>query len=236
MIPAKDFARTAREVFELQTVPYRKGGDTLKGMDSGGLIEYCLRENGINAKFKGTNDIYRNAGPTPIPLKEAMKQQLIKPGTLLLHVASNGNEPAEYKDDKLGNCDYAMIAISSTEGVYPSEKTGTIIKRKIELVNGKPNMVMFCKYIDYGSGSPTFTTQQSSNNAPLSSFSKRARTTSDLRLREAPSNSGSPITTMPKGALVDILGEQADWIKVRYHGATYTHIGWCFGEFLDSID
>lgn len=236
MIPAKDFARTAREVFELQTVPFQKGGDTLKGMDSGGLIEYCLKKNGINANFKGTNDIYRNAGPTPIPLKEAMKRHLIKPGTLLLHVASDGNEPAEYKKDGLGNCDYAMIAISSTEGVYPSEKKGTIIKRKIELVNGKPNMVMFCEYIDYGSGSPTATTQPSSNTAHPSPLNKRARTSSDLRLRETPSNSGSPITTMPKGALVDILGDKNGWVRVRYHGATYIHIGWCFGEFLDSID
>lgn len=223
-IPHNEFASTARRIYTDEDVPYERGGKSLKGMDSGGFIEYCLRKHGINHSFSGTNDIYRNAGTKCLPLKEAMKNGLVKPGCLLLHVTQNGGEPTQYRKDGKGNCDYALIAISSTEGVYPSEKRGALIKTKIEPVRGKANVVMFCKYVDYG---------LSDGSSDSSSANDGIYTTSNLRLRKGPSTTDEVIKEMPEGTRVELLERRAEWCRVKYVDRAGTlHVGWCSSQHL----
>ncbi len=226
MIPAKDFARTARQTFEQHSVPYRRGGDTLSGMDSGGFIEYCLRQHGVSCSFSGTNDIFRNLGTECIPLKQAIREKRVVPGVILLHVAQDGGEPQKYQQDGLGNCDFALIAVTSTMGVYPSAIKGRLISTKIEPVSGKANMVMFCKYVDYGSSG-------SAGSSPLPPADDGIYTTSALRLRTSPSLESGVITTIPKNTRIDLFEYGQEWCRVRYtKRAGLYYDGWCASQYL----
>jgi len=230
LIPSRTFAATARNTYDQSIVPYKRGGDTLRGMDSGGFIEYCLRKNGIDINFSGTNDIFRNASSNCIPLKEAIRKKLVVPGVILLHISNDGGEPSKYRADGKGNCDYALIAINSKEGVYPSQKQGRLIKTAIEPVNGKANWVMFCKYIDYGRSITSNTAGNTNNNAGISK--KTARTTTTLRLRKEPTTTSPVITEMPENARVEILANKENWYFVKYK-ETYRYEGWCSGSYLE---
>lgn len=221
-IPSQAFADTARRIYEKQ-IPYKRGGKDLHGMDSGGFIEYCLKQHGVKCSFIGTNDLYRKLGSERIPLKQAIREKKVVPGALLLHVADDGGEPDRYKADGLGNCDYGMIAISSTEGVYPSEKLKSFIKREIKIESGKPNMVVFCKHIDYGFSGE-------SDSAPANDG---VYTTTALKLRKAPSTKSDVIKQMPEGTRVELREYGSEWCKVKYVAADGTpHIGWCASEYL----
>ena len=56
-----------------------------------------------------------------------------------------------------------------------------------------------------------------------------ATETDPLRLREAPSMSGTPIESMPKGSQVIVLRLEGDWAYVEYQGIS----GWCASAYLD---
>ena len=60
MRPAGEaFAREAAKLPAL-SVPYRNGGDTQKGMDCQGLVEYCLRQLGVRKNWRGSNAMWRD--------------------------------------------------------------------------------------------------------------------------------------------------------------------------------
>lgn len=224
-IPSQAFAGTARRIYEKQ-IPYKRGGKDLRGMDSSGFIEYCLKQHGVTCSFSGTNDLYRELGPECIPLKQAIREKKVVPGAILLHVADDGGEPDKYKRDGLGNCDYALIAISSTKGVYPSQKRGCMIETKIEPVRGKANKVLLCKHIDYGFSGE-------SDSAGSSPSNDDVYTTAKLNMRKTPSLQGEKITSIPKGAEIKLLEYDGEWSRVKYSERPgLWHIGWCASEYL----
>lgn len=232
MVSSSVFARTARETYEQHTVPYKLGGKTLStGMDSIGFIIYCLSQNGIHVSYRGTNDLYRNGGTQCIPLKEALSNKLVVPGVILLHVEHDGEEPPRYQSDGKGNCDYAAIAISPTEFIYPSQKAGGMIKRPIQLLSGKPNVVLFSKHVDYDAHGDA-----SSPSAPPSRPSvpdDGIYTKTKLRLRKSPSTDSAVIVSIPKGKCVDLLEYHGEWSRVRYRiSSKLWHEGWCMSKFL----
>ena len=51
----------AQEAMKLpdRSIPYRKNGSSLKGMDCQGLVEYCLGQLGIRKDWKGSNAMWR---------------------------------------------------------------------------------------------------------------------------------------------------------------------------------
>jgi cell wall-associated NlpC family hydrolase len=58
---------------------------------------------------------------------------------------------------------------------------------------------------------------------------QKARVTATaLNLRSAPNTTGSILTSMPSGSIVDVLEQSGTWYKVRYNATT----GWCSGEYL----
>lgn len=232
MVSSSVFARTARETFEKHSVSYCRGGKSLRdGMDSIGFITYCLGQNGIRVSYRGTNDLYRNGGSPCIPLKEALSNKLVVPGVILLHVEHGGEEPPRYQSDGKGNCDYAAIAISPTEFVYPSQKAGGMIKRPIQLLSGKPNVVLFSKHVDYDAHGDA-----SSPSAPPSRPSvpdDGIYTKTKLRLRKSPSTDSDVIVLIPQGKCVDLLEYQGQWSRIRYRiSSKLWHEGWCMSEFL----
>lgn len=230
MISAKDFARTAREVYEHHTVQYRKGGSSLDGMDSAGFITYCLRKHGVKASYKGTNDLFRSACTQLIPLKEAIRNEKNVPGVILLHIDENGNEPQEYKADGKGDCDFCIIAIDSTTALYPSQLKGALISTRIEPVKGKANYIAHLKHVNYDNSSITDSDRPSES---VNSSSKGGVTTVGLNLRKRASLSAEVIIEIPEGKQVEILEHGSEWCKVKYtvRSGLY-HIGWCASQYL----
>ena len=224
-IPSQAFADTARRIYEKQ-IKYKFGGKDLRGMDSGGFIEYCLKQHGVQCSFTGTNDLYRKLGPECIPLKQAIREGKVVPGAILVRVRHDGGEPDKYKHDGLGNCDYALIATSSTKGVYPSQKRGCMIETKIEAVRNKANMVVLSKYIDYGfssSSAPSFYTPADDG----------IYTNANVNMRKTPSLQGKKITSIPKGVEVKLLEYDGEWSRIKFtERPGLWHIGWCKSEYL----
>lgn len=234
MISSSDFARTARETLERHSVPYSRGGKTLKGMDSAGFITYCLAQNGVRVSYSGTNDLFRNEGTRCIPLKDALASNQVVPGAILLHITHDGQEPAKYQSDGKGNCDFALIAVSSKEGIYPSQMAGKLISTSIDLKNGKANYVLFSKHVDYGaSPRPSPAPSVSKSSSSVDSLDSRILTKTSLRLRRAPSLDGEVITTIPRGTEVKLIELGPEWCHVRYTiSASLYHDGWCASKYL----
>lgn len=55
---------------------------------------------------------------------------------------------------------------------------------------------------------------------------------SGLVLRDEPSKSGSPITTLPDDAAVEIIEQSGEWYKVTYNGQE----GYLFAEYVDASE
>ena len=103
MRPAGEaFAREAAKLPAL-SVPYRNGGDTLKGMDCQGLVEYCLRQLGVRKNWRGSNAMWRDMvwRGTPEDCRKAFGR--IPKGAFLYIVAFDGGEKARGYADDLGN-------------------------------------------------------------------------------------------------------------------------------------
>ena len=238
MISSSEFARTARETLDRHLVPYRRGGCTLRGMDSAGFITYCLAQHGITARYSGTNDLFRTGTTRPIiPLKEALSRGLVVPGVILLHIANDNQEPDWYKHDGKGNCDYSLIAVSRDTAIYPSQIKGKLIETPINLGKGRANAVLFSRHVYYDAldGQPSADSSSNSSSKP-STPNSCAHTTTTLRMRCEPSKSSAVIAAIPKGALVTLLEYRGEWAYVRYRvSKTLFHTGWCARQYL-SLD
>lgn len=67
--------------------------------------------------------------------------------------------------------------------------------------------------------------------ATMTPAPERARVTTNglnLNCRAAPALNATIVASLPDGALVDVLGESAGWLQVRYQGVTC----WASGQFL----
>lgn len=222
MISSSAFARFAADVFANHAVPFKRGGSTLSGMDSSGFISYCLTQLGRPTKMSGTNDLMRNYTTQVIPFNEAREQKLIRPGVLLLHISTDGEVLPKYRDG-LGNCDYAMICVDQEHGIYPSEKRERLIQTEFSKYN-RVTHIAYCKYVDYGN----------SSGSDIPARTDEARLIgNNVRLRESPSTSSSPLASMPIGSILKVIESRGDWTHVRYtdqRGVVFN--GWCASQFL----
>ncbi|WP_138418715.1 SH3 domain-containing protein [Aquibacillus sediminis] len=57
-------------------------------------------------------------------------------------------------------------------------------------------------------------------------------TTTNLRLRVAPSTSNAILTTLSEGTTLDVIGENGGWYKVE----TANRVGWVSGDYVDFIN
>ena len=71
--------------------------------DCQGFIEQTVKRAGGTMKdYRGSNDMFRNACSTIVPLKGAK----LEPGMVLFIVEKDGEEPPQYKADGLGNASH----------------------------------------------------------------------------------------------------------------------------------
>ncbi len=234
MVSAVALANAAQKVFqENPNLPFKRGGSDLRGMDSAGFIHYCCKLLGIKASSQGTNTLYRQIGSTAIPLKDALRQGKVVPGTILFCVTHNGGEPDEYKNDGRGNANFAHICVDGINGIYPSAGKKKIIRTSIEAVSGKANMVAFHPALDYG-----FSTAPQPPQVPQREIMKYMRViaNSSLNLRDKPSKSGSIISRIPEGTIVPVFNFRNGWAESEYSIQGQTMKGWLMMEnFLEDV-
>lgn len=135
-------------------IPYARGGDTLGGMDCQGLMEYCLRQIGIKANWKGSNHMWRDMAWTGTPEECKAKFGRIPVGAWLYIVSDDGGEVARgYKDGK-GNAEHVGVYTGQNLGaVHASASRGKVADSKFEgktIRNGGWNRIGLCKLLDYG--------------------------------------------------------------------------------------
>lgn len=123
---ASAVVRTAIELTKrVPGIPYVHAGENLSGMDCQGMVEYCVRANGGTMSYAGSNDMIRNACTAIYTLAEARAKGLIKPGWLVFILKQDGNEPAKYKPDGLGNASHVGLAII-TDGIETIDSAGGV--------------------------------------------------------------------------------------------------------------
>lgn len=135
-------------------IPYTRGGDTLGGMDCQGLMEYCLRQIGIKANWKGSNHMWRDMAWTGTPEECKKVFGRIPVGAWLFIVTNDGGEVARGYRDGLGNAEHVGVYTGQNDGaVHASASRGKVADSKFEgktIRNGGWNQVGLCKLLDYG--------------------------------------------------------------------------------------
>ena len=179
---ASKVVQTAIELIQKNPpIPYVLGGEKIEGLDCQGYIEYCVRQNGGQMSYAGSNEMWRSDSAWTGTLDEAKRTGKLVPGALLFIVENNGGEPDKYKQ---GGKSYksGFEGNASHVGLYlksPLAEVGHASgSRKMVAASTLKNAwthVSLSKNIDYseyiqgsgGSGSPaTEPTKKEENKMP----------------------------------------------------------------------
>lgn len=154
MITGQDVADKAKSLLLMGTIPYVLGGDTLKGMDCQGLVEWTLRELGLAADYRGTNDMWRNLVTVKGSIEDGVARLGSIPlGALVFIVDQDGGEPARYQGDGEGNAWHVYVKISDEMLLHASASNLMVTTRLFSdqsIPNGGPNAYGLINGVDYG--------------------------------------------------------------------------------------
>ena len=143
MITGQDVAQKAKSLLLMGTIPYELGGETPKGMDCQGLVEWTLRELGMNADYRGTNDMWRNLVTTKGSIEDGVALLgTIPVGALIFIVDQDGGEPPRYRGDGEGNAWHVYVKVSDEMLVHASASNLMVTTRTFAdktIPNGGPN-------------------------------------------------------------------------------------------------
>ena len=114
------------------TIPYKAGGMSLTGMDCQGLVEFLLIQAGVpkgECNLAGSNAHYRACRWTGTPEECKALFGEIPGGAFLFILEQDGNEPAKYKADGIGNASHmgfwtgkVSLAASASRGESDPEQ------------------------------------------------------------------------------------------------------------------
>ena len=122
----KQCAEFAMGLLDGNPIPYVLGGESIKGMDCQGLIEYVARALGGEMAFRGSNDMFRNACSYVGPLEQAKKEGRLVPGAVLFIVKHDGGELPNYKDGKGNASHVGWYTGGQYEVVHASASRGKV--------------------------------------------------------------------------------------------------------------
>lgn len=153
MITGTQVAEKAKSLLLMGTIPYVLGGETLTGMDCQGLVEWTLRELGMEADYRGTNDMWRNL----LSQKGSIEDGVacfggIPLGALIFIVDHDGGEPDRYQDDE-GNAWHVYVKISDDMLIHASASNLMVTTRLFNdatIANGGPNAYGLISGVEYG--------------------------------------------------------------------------------------
>lgn len=233
-VQASRLAEVARQVYQVKP-PHKNMGRSLAGMDGAGFIHYCFKQLGITVPYSGTNALYRAIGGIRMPLKDALAQGKVVPGVLLFRVNPSGAEKEVYRKDGLGDADFATICVDPKTAIYVSGGKKEMIETKIELVNGKANMVVFHPALDYGTGAVP-----GAPMPPIAPINPHREILGymvviggkKLNLREKPSLKGARQAQIPDGTVIPVFSRKDGWIQSEYVENGILKSGWCSTDFL----
>jgi cell wall-associated NlpC family hydrolase len=154
MITGQDVAEKAKSLLLMGTIPYVLGGETTKGMDCQGLVEWTLRELGMNADYRGTNDMWRNLVTVKGSIEDGVARLgAIPVGALIFIVDNDGGEPSRYQGDGEGNAWHVYVKISGDMLVHASASNLMVTTRLFAdqtIPNGGPNAYGLINGVEYG--------------------------------------------------------------------------------------
>ena len=153
MITGQDVADKAKSLLLMGTIPYVLGGETIKGMDCQGLVEWTLRELGMQADYRGTNDMWRSL----VTVKGSIEDGVVRMGTipvgaLIFIVDHDGGEPARYQGDGEGNAWHVYVKISGDMLIHASASNLMVTTRLFAdqtIPNGGPNAYGLINGVEY---------------------------------------------------------------------------------------
>ena len=132
-------------------IPYVANGSTLSGMDCQGLMEYLLKQVGINRNWAGSNAMWRDMGWTGTP-EECMKKFGCIPVGAWLFIWEENGAPAKYTDG-LGNANHVGVKTGNGHAVHASASRKRVVDSVFKdktIKNGGWNRVGLPEFLDYG--------------------------------------------------------------------------------------
>lgn len=184
--------------------------------DCQGFIEQTVKRAGGTMKdYRGSNDMFRNACSTIVPLKGAK----LEPGMVLFIVEKDGEEPPQYKADGLGNASHVgWYTGGRYEVVHSGATKGKVAASTLK--NGWTH-AGWLKEIDYGG---TVVPQE---EIIMEGYIKLPQE-QNVFLRMAPSKTAGYYARINGGERVEILSESNGWTQVAYNGMK----GYVASEFV----
>lgn len=195
---------------------------TYAQMDCQAFVEACVIACGGAMDYLGSNDMFRNACTWVGTLQQARAAGNLVPGALLFVLKQDGNEPARYHADGLGNASHVGLycADQTVEVAHSSSSKGVVCTTA--LANGWTH-VGLAKCIDYDGAQP-----ESPIDATLQYATVDVPAGEHVRMRAAPSASGTYMLRIPAGTLLCVTGTQDGFARVSHGG----HTGWVSEAFL----
>lgn len=201
-------------------------------MDCQAFVERCMKDCGLNMNLAGSNAWYREVRKngwvgSPEECKRVFGQ--IPKGALLFILKHDGNEPAKYRPDGLGNANHIGFKTGRNEGAINSSSSKgcvAVSKFKDKTIRGGWNTVGLYNKFDYGKaineklehGEDVKTPMQGKVTAP---------TGSTVNLRKT--KDGALLERIPIGTKVTIVDYDPEWCKCIVGGMT----GWMMTKFIE---
>ncbi len=190
-------------------IPYVLGGESLSGMDCQGFVEYCVRQCGGQMDFAGSNDMFRNACAWVGTVAEAKQLGRLLPGAALFILKQDGNEPARYQADGLGNASHIGLYLGDAqiEAAHSSSGKGKVCQTT--LANGWTHVGLI-KAIDYE-------TKEAASVTPMT-MTVWAESGKTVNLRAMPDPAAKSVARVPIGEGVLTYGETGNYTRVAFAG------------------
>lgn len=143
-----------------QRIPYVLGGESPDtGMDCQGFIEWVLRQCGLKANYKGTNDMWRNLGFWEGTIEECVRLYGSVPLGALIFICDFSTVPNGYSNTPDAN--HVYIKVSQYWLMHASASKGCLSSKefKDKAINGGPSHVLLIKGVQYDGVNYTPTTE-----------------------------------------------------------------------------
>lgn len=221
-------------------------------MDCYRFVRRCVRDNGGDMRYAGSNDVFRNGLAECMPLRSAADQGRLRPGWALFIVRDDSDAtPAKYRGDGRGDA-YHM-------GLYTDRTPGAGERARVEVAHSSQSRGIVCastlqnawnwagrlKDVDYAQdGAPGAPADEGAADAvPAEQASEWGVVTTesgDLIMRGLPGGNDvrgqAYLLKIPRGARIEILRQEriggTAWGLTRHANRNGIHTGWVSMDFV----
>ena len=230
------------------SVAFSWAGDKYLGtsydvMDCQKFVEKCMADVGLREDMAGSNAWYRQVMRNGwVGSPEDCKKEFgeIPKGALLFILEQDGNEPAKYQGDGIGNASHIGIKTGRNDGaIHSSHSKGCVCTSKFQdktIPNGGWNRVGLYNRFTYGKtvdwildhGGQTPDPGGDGKEEVIMQGTVWADNGKPVNLRKKPNTSAALVDQITVGASVDVLEYGDEWCKVTTCGKT----GYMMTQFI----